>query len=150
MVAGAHSRKTLEHKIRCARVVQAWKKRSKKTRCSVAKLAASLGLTRSKTQKLIDSRPKEQDVTREKIRVIREAARRVAKPVRRRETATKLAKECKVAHLAPRTVRKLRQPYRNKERAIKKAQIDENKRRADLSQGYSMRNVVLGARFQGW
>jgi hypothetical protein len=37
-------------------------------------LASEIGLTRSKTQSLIDSRPKKLVVAREKIRFIREAA----------------------------------------------------------------------------
>ncbi len=61
MASGANSRKALEHKIRSARLVQRWKQRSKATRCSVAKLASEIGLTRKKTQNLIDSRPKTLD-----------------------------------------------------------------------------------------
>ncbi len=95
----------------CAGLVQRWKQRSKATRCSVAKLAREMGLTRSKTQNLIDSRPKKPALTREKIRFIREAARRVSKPVRRCEVAPKLAKDCKVSHLSDRTCSTLRQPW---------------------------------------
>lgn len=150
MASGANSRKALEHKIRSARLVQRWKQRSKATRCSVAKLASEIGLTRSKTQSLIDSRPKKLVVTREKIRFIREAARRVSKPARRYEVAPKLAKECKVTRLSTRTCRRLRQPYRVKEKVIKRAKIEANRERTRLSQGSVASHVALSARFQGW
>lgn len=150
MASGANSRKALEHKIRCAGLVQRWKKQSKAKRCSVAKLASEMGLTRRKTQVLINSRPKEVNVAREKIRFIREAARRVSKPVRRCEVATKLAKDCNVTRLSPSTTQRLRRPYRAKERAIKKTKIEANRERARLSKGSVINHVVLSARFQGW
>lgn len=150
MVSGAISRKALEHKIHAARVVQEWKKRSKGKRESLSKLAARIGLTLSKTRTLANSRPKKQDVAREKVRLIREAARRVTKPVRRCEVSTKLAKDCKIHLLSPRTVSRVRKPYREQELVLKAAKIEENKRRADLSQGSCGTNVVLNARLQGW
>jgi hypothetical protein len=124
------SRKVLERKIQNARLVQAWKKRGKETRCKVSLLASKLGLSRKETQGLIDLKPKRLDVPRQKIRVIREAASRISKPRRRRDTATKLHKECKVTTFSVETTRRLRKPYRDMELADRKAAKDFQKYRS--------------------
>ena len=115
MVSGAYSRKALEHRICSARLVQAWKKRSKGKRESLAKLAIRIGLTLSQTRSLVTSRPKKQDVTRQKIRLIREAARRTAKSTRQGAVAsTALAKACKITLVSTRTISRMHRPYRAK------------------------------------
>jgi hypothetical protein len=150
MVSPAHSRKALEDKIRCARLVHEWKRRSVQNRCPVSELALKLGLSRKKTQNLIDLPPKKLVVPREKIRLIREAAKRVSKPVRRREVASKLALECNVTHISSRTVRRVREPYKQRETAIRKGKIRDIRAAAQHSQGMCPRTLAQQAAYQGW
>jgi hypothetical protein len=131
-------------------VVHDWKQRSKARRSSIADLSLALGLSRQKTLYLIKNAPKMLVVARQKVRVIREAASRVAKPVRRRETATKLEKECKVTAFSTRTTQRLRKPYRAAEAAKRKATKEVN---IEHSQGYAgmkPSTVTRQGRLQGW
>jgi TATA-box binding protein (TBP) (component of TFIID and TFIIIB) len=121
MVKPAYSLTAQEQLIQNAKIVHDWKKRSKARRSSIAELSLTLGLSRQKTRHLINKSPKTLIVAHQKVRVIREAASRVAKPLRRRETATKLQSECKVTTFSTRTTQRLRKPYREAEIAIRKA-----------------------------
>jgi hypothetical protein len=122
MVGTALSRKVLEEKIRCARLVREWKRRSLQNRCSVAKLASELGLTRSKTVTFINMRPKKLALTREKIRVIREAARSSVGGKKQLINAAKLAQKCHIKRLSPRSLRRLTQVYRSRRSGAKGSQ----------------------------
>lgn len=150
LTKGAIPRKALERKIRAAAVVSEWKRRSKKNRCSVTNLALELGLTRRVTQKMIDSPPKTVKQTREKLKVVREVASRVRAPRRSFDTATKVATDLKIKEISVQSVRRLRRPYRDKEMVLRKAQIQENRRRARLFAGEDPEKIASQARSQGW
>ena len=127
MASGAVSRRSLERKIRNLKLISEWKRRSLKNRCSLANLAKALGLTRAKTVGMVNLRPKQVVRTREKIKVIKEVSVRVGRPVRRRDTATKVASDLRISSMSVRTVQRLRRPYRDKEIAARTAQIEENR-----------------------
>jgi hypothetical protein len=149
MVKPAYSRKAQEQMIRNAKVVHDWKQRSKARRSSIAELSLVLGLSRQKTRDLIKKPPKKLVVARQKVCVIREAASRVTRPVRRRETATKLEKECKVTAFSTRTTQRLRKPYREAEIAARKAAKEVN---IEHSLGYAVMKpstVTRQVRLQG-
>lgn len=150
MIAAGASRKALERKITAAAMVREWKRRSKGNRCSVAKLASDLGLTRRMTEGLIKLRPKQLDAVREKLKVVREVARRVRAPRRSRDTAPKVATDLKIKHVTVRSVRTLRRPYRAKVLAIRKANVQENRRLTALYEGESPSRIASQAAMQGW
>ncbi len=123
MVSGAVSRRALERRIQNAKVVREWKRRAANRRCSIAKLAKCLGLTRAKTLGLVNQRPKKLAILREKIKVIRAVSLRVRRPVRRRDTAAKVASDLGVSRISVRAVQRLRRPYRAKGEAARGAAL---------------------------
>lgn len=133
-----------------AQVVRAWQKNSVEKRCSLQKLADSLGVSPG-TIRRIQSKPmKKLRKAEEKVTVLAELDRRVKKPRHRRETATKLAKDLDLSETSVRTVRRLRAPFRAAAKAAYKIRRQEILSQGSTYPGSSQASIDYQASQQGW
>ena len=133
-----------------ARAVRAWQKNSAEKRCSVKKLADSLGVCPTTIRRMQAKPMKRLRKAVEKVKVLNALDRRVKKPKHRRETATKLANDLVLSDTSVRTVRRLRAPYRAAAKAAYKARRLETLSRAASSKGSSQASIDYQASQQGW